>query len=94
MFQRMGSNELEPPRQPRDMIDRSVRTTLLVTGMRDNTCRERVAAALEAVAGVREVDVNLFRARATVVHTAACGPADLIRALVAAGYGASPAAAA
>lgn len=65
------------------------RTVLLISGMRDSVCRERVVNALESVGGVREVLVSLFRARATIVHEAACDPADLVRAVVRRGYGAS-----
>ena len=89
MFECLGSNQLEPPRHIRNLTDPSVRTTLLITGMRDNACRERVAAALEAIPGVREVDVNLYRARATIAHAADCSDADLIRAVVQIGYAAA-----
>jgi cation transport ATPase len=59
---------------------------LLIMGMRDNACRERIAAALEAVAGVVDVDVNLHRARAAIVHEAHCAPAELVRSVIQAGY--------
>jgi copper chaperone CopZ len=77
---------LEPPRHIQNLTDPSVRTMLLITGMRDNACRERVTAALEAVPGVREVDVNLYRARATIAHARECSINECIRAVVQAGY--------
>ncbi len=65
---------------------------LLIAGMRGNGCRERIARALAIVAGVKDVDVNLYRARATISHEPPCGAADLVRAVVRAGYGAALAA--
>lgn len=67
----------------------AIRTVLLIAGMRDNRCREIVMRALEIIEGVREVDVNMFRARATVAHDAACDPTELVRAVARAGYGAA-----
>jgi len=74
----------------RVMPARSVRTLLLVSGMRDNHCRECVASVIESMKGVEEVDVNLFRATAAIVHHAACSPEDFVRALSLAGYPAVP----
>ena len=54
---------------------------MLVSGMRDNACRERIAELLETVPGVREVSVNLYRARAIVVHEAGCDPNRLVQAI-------------
>jgi copper chaperone CopZ len=62
------------------------RTVLVITGMRSNACRERIAEVLEKTPGVEDVDVNLHRARAMVVHQRWCSPSDLIRAVVCAGY--------
>ena len=67
----------------------ATRTVLLLVGMRDHRCRERIAHALGSVAGVREVDVNLYRALATVVHGPPCGAAALLRAVRGTGYGAA-----
>ena len=64
-------------------------TVLLISGMRGNSCREQIAAALAAVAGVRTVNVNLYRARATVTHDPARGVSELIAAIIDAGYDAS-----
>ena len=65
------------------------RTVLNIMGMRDNACRERISEALAAIDGVEEVDINLHRARARILHTPPCRPADLLSAIVEAGYGAS-----
>jgi copper chaperone CopZ len=65
------------------------KTVLAIAGMRSNACRERVVEVLEQVEGVRDVDVSLIRARATVLHDLACDPAELMRAVAEAGYVAS-----
>ncbi|MCC6678914.1 MAG: heavy-metal-associated domain-containing protein [Phycisphaerales bacterium] len=57
--------------------------------MRGNGCRERIAAALQAVPGVRSVDVSLYRARATIVHDRRCDVSELFRATLNTGYNAS-----
>lgn len=62
---------------------------LLIAGMRGSGCRERLSAALESVAGVQRVDVNLYRARATVTHDASCKLPELFSATLIAGYSAS-----
>jgi|JRYE01.1.fsa_nt_gb Cu+-exporting ATPase len=64
-------------------------TVMLIAGMRGNTCRERIAAALQAVPGVRSVDVSLYRARATIVHDRTCDVSELVRATLKTGYNAS-----
>jgi copper chaperone CopZ len=66
-------------------------TVLLIAGMRDNRCRERIAAILSGLAGVKETFVNLHRASATVAHDPACDPMTLARAVAVAGYRATPA---
>ncbi len=58
-------------------------------GMRDNSCRERISEVLGSVKGVRSVNVSLIRARAVIEHEASCEPADLVSAVVNAGYGAA-----
>lgn len=67
----------------------TTRTVLLIAGMRGNHCRERIVAALESAAGVKSVDVNLYRARATILHDPSYAVAELIRAVLGAGYSAS-----
>jgi hypothetical protein len=47
-----------------------------------------VAEALQAVRGVTEVHVNLYRACATIIHGPPCVPADLTAAVGRAGFGA------
>ncbi len=64
-------------------------TVLWIAGMRGTSCREQIATALGAVEGVRTVHVDLWRAQATIVHELSCEPAELVRAVLRAGYGAS-----
>jgi copper chaperone CopZ len=64
-------------------------TVLLITGMRGNVCRERIVTALQAVPGVRSVDVSLYRARATIAHDQRCDVSELFRATLNTGYNAS-----
>ena len=66
-----------------------MRTDLLVIGMKDNGCRERVIEALSSVEGVTEVMVSLLRARAMVWHEPSCLRGALIQAIERAGYGVS-----
>jgi cation transport ATPase len=63
------------------------RTILLLTGMKDNRCREAVTEALQSVHGVSQVYVNLIRARATIVHAANCVREQLLDAVRSAGLG-------
>lgn len=71
------------------MTPGTTKTVLLIAGMRGSHCREQLAVALESVAGVKGVDVNLYRARATITHNPPCDSAALIRAVREAGYGAT-----
>lgn len=64
-------------------------TVLLVVGMKSPQCRQVVIEALEAVPGVLDVEVNLFRARASISHNNICTTSDLIRAVEGAGYAAT-----
>lgn len=64
----------------------SLTTTLLISGMKDNRGRERIIEILRAVPGVLRVDVSLIRARATIRHTSACKPSNLIRAVTNSGH--------
>ncbi|HZW07876.1 MAG TPA: heavy metal-associated domain-containing protein [Phycisphaerales bacterium] len=59
---------------------------MLIAGMRDNACRERVAEALVQVEGVVDVEVSLIRGRASVRHNEKCKPAELIEAVKQRGY--------
>ncbi len=67
---------------------RPTRTVMLIRGMKDSAGRQALTDALESIPGVREVDVNLFRARACVLHDQSCPPENLIRAVLALGMGA------
>lgn len=58
----------------------------MIAGMRDDACRRKIAEALESIAGVKDVDVNLYRARATIVHDLPCEPTKLARTVSKAGY--------
>jgi Cu+-exporting ATPase len=69
-------------------------TDLLVAGMKSAKCRERVLRAIEAVPGVMEVDVNLYRASARVTHCEPCHATALLQAVASVGYSASCASAA
>jgi len=76
-----------PPRPGRAAAQPAyTKTTLLIAGMRGNECRERIARALELVPGVVEANVNLYRARASVLHTRSCNPATLVSAIAQYGY--------
>lgn len=66
----------------------AVKTVLLITGMRDNTCRESIVRALSRVGGVKDVSVSLLRANALVTHVPPCRPELLIEAIARAGYAA------
>lgn len=59
----------------------------MITGMRDNSCREQVVESLERLEGVLEVSVSLVRAQAIVTHDPGCTPSMLRRAVEAAGFG-------
>lgn len=63
-------------------------TSILIGGMRDNRCRERLTEALERVIGVRHAEVSLYRGRAIVSHDARCTLSSLLRAIEEAGYSA------
>lgn len=62
---------------------------LLIAGMRDPACRQRLADALSGVPGVRQVTVSLYRARAEVDHDWACAVDGLLRATTAIGFDAT-----
>jgi copper chaperone CopZ len=68
------------------MTTEHTRTILLISGMQSSRCRERIVAALEAVSGVKEVELNLYRARAVIVHDLRSIPTDLVGAVERAGY--------
>lgn len=67
----------------------ATRIVLLLTGMRTNACRERIAEELRRIKGVREVSVSFIRAETTVIFVPPCRAEDLIEAVKAAGYRAS-----
>lgn len=63
-------------------------TTLKVTGMSCGMCVQHVTKALQAIAGVRSVEVDLDSGRATVEHEAGVTAAPLIAAVEEEGYSA------
>ncbi len=65
-------------------------TTLRVDQPTCNHCVKKASAALSAVDGVHEVDVDLATHRATVWHAPTVAADALAQALTAAGYPASP----
>ena len=64
-------------------------TALVIMGMRDNSCRERISDVLGRINGVVSVSVSLIRARAIVEHEPPCESAHLVWAVVNAGFGAA-----
>jgi copper chaperone CopZ len=72
------------------MTHEFTKTVLRIAGMHGNTCREKITAALESVAGVKDVDVNLYRAQAVVIHEPPCKAAELPKTIAACGYAAEP----
>ncbi|MCL4209449.1 MAG: heavy-metal-associated domain-containing protein [Phycisphaeraceae bacterium] len=70
-------------------MSRDTQTSILIGGMRDNRCRERLTEALERVRGVHHVEVSLYRGRAIVSHDASCTGEALRRVIEEAGYNAS-----
>lgn len=62
---------------------------LLIQGMRDNACRERLAEALGSVAGVADANVSLLRARGVVTYGPPCDEELLLRTVKSVGYEAS-----
>jgi copper chaperone CopZ len=71
------------------MTPGTTRTVLLVAGMRGQHCRDRLTHEIESVAGVLNVEVNLYRARATIFHGGQCGVTELLQAVVRSGCYAS-----
>jgi copper chaperone CopZ len=71
------------------MRQNTVTTVLLITGMRENTCRERIVRALRTVGGVKDASVSLLRATAVVTYVSPCRPELLIEAVATAGYAAA-----
>jgi Cu+-exporting ATPase len=61
-------------------------TTLTITGMSCGSCRNHVDAALRAVAGVTQVQVDLAAGTARISHEGNILPGDLILAVEDAGY--------
>lgn len=66
-----------------------MRTVCLLYGCQCNACCDRIEQALRRVTGVQEVQVNLYKATATVEHDDSCEPCHLVEAVEHIGYLAS-----
>lgn len=64
-------------------------TVCLLFGCQCIGCCDRIERALRRVKGVRNVEVSLYRAAATVEHDGSCEPRHLIEAVENIGYLAS-----
>lgn len=71
------------------MTPETTTTVLLIAGMRNMVCGEKIAAVLRTVTGVTKAEVDFWSARATVVHHSPCGASQLVRAVTRIGFGAS-----
>ncbi|MGD9789194.1 MAG: heavy metal-associated domain-containing protein [Phycisphaerales bacterium] len=63
-----------------------MRTVCLLYGCQCNACCDRVERALRGVKGVRSVEVNLYKATATVEHDESCPCDELIAAIERIGF--------
>ncbi len=61
-------------------------TTLSITGMTCGSCRHHVDAALRAVTGVTQVQIDLAAGTARITHQDDIMPADFVLAVEEAGY--------
>jgi len=67
-------------------VNGNKRIVLVIWGMRNNECRERILEVLGQVEGVVQVEVSLIRARALLVCGATCEATRLVETVSAAGY--------
>ena len=67
-----------------------MRSELMILGMRQNMCRERVLAALGSVDGVLDVHLSLHRGIAIIDHEPGCEFDAMIAAVLAEGYVVAP----
>jgi len=71
-------------------MEQKQETILAIEGMTCGHCQRRVREALQKVAGVSDVDVNLEEGVARVLHDPKAAPVpSLVGAVTKAGYGAS-----
>ncbi|MFA6046167.1 MAG: heavy metal-associated domain-containing protein [Phycisphaerales bacterium] len=63
-----------------------MRTVCLLYGCQCNACCDRIERALRRVKGVGSVEVNLYKATATVAHDGTCLCAELLAAVERIGY--------
>lgn len=67
-----------------------MKTDLIILGMRSNDCRERLISIIEGIRGVLDVEINLHRGLASILHSAPCDLGELTAAIISAGYGVAP----
>ncbi len=85
----MASGTTEARAEPSTAPDAGGKVTIPVSGMTCAACSGRVQRALEKQPGVRDAAVNLMTGSATVrFDPASTGPATLVEAIRATGYGA------
>lgn len=63
-----------------------MKTVCLLYGCQCNACCDRIERALRRVKGVRNVEVNLYKATAMVEHDDSCRREDLVAAIERIGY--------
>lgn len=63
-----------------------MQTVCVLFGCQCLACCDRIERALRRVKGVHRVDVNLYKATATVMHDETCPCEDLIAAIERIGY--------
>jgi copper chaperone CopZ len=76
----------EVPTSRKHTSKEATRTVLMIVGMKGNNCRERLIRYLEAVPGVREAAVSLYRSQAIVSHERTCEVVNLMEAVEGAGF--------
>lgn len=72
------------------MTPETTTIVLLIAGMRNMGCGDKIASALRTVSGVTKAQVDFWTSKATVTHHSPCDTSQLIRAVVRMGYGALP----
>lgn len=63
-----------------------MKTVCLLFGCQCNACCDRIDRALRRVKGVRDVEVNLYKATATVEHDESCRCESLLAAVERIGF--------
>ncbi len=63
-------------------------TVLMLFGVSDEEARGKVMRALHRVAGVKEIEVSIYRAEARILHDGRCTPSALEDAVRVSGFAA------